>query len=179
MPVAPHAEQRATVAFIGAGYDPSRAEFLEKLAPVVDTRVYGPGWEPWRDRLRWNGGEVAGVAFARACSSADYTLGILPTVAAGATTYASDRMWMVMLAGGLYLGPWAPGMDTLLHDDVHCYWYRGVDDCIARVKALASDAARRERVRRDGEAFVRTHHTYDARLPFLLSQRPWENPLAP
>lgn len=177
VPVAPLASRQATVAFIGAGYDATRAEFLLSLSQVVDTRVYGPGWEQWRAELAWNGGEVSGTAFARACSSADFTLGILPSRAAGATTYASDRMWMVILAGGLYLGPWAPGVDALLHDNEHCFWYRGADDCLRRVRDLVPNSALRQRVRQTGEAFVREHHTYDARVPFLLSQRPWESPL--
>ena len=177
VPVAPRASRQATVAFIGAGYDASRADFLLALSRAVDTRVYGPGWERWRGALAWYGGEVAGAAFARACSSADFTLGILPSRAAGATTYASDRMWMVILAGGLYLGPWAPGVDALLHDNEHCFWYRDAADCLRRVHELALQGELRQRVRQAGEAFVRRHHTYDARVPFLLSRRPWENPL--
>lgn len=176
VPVPPDPAHRAVVAFIGTGYDPTRAEFLRALAAAVDTQVYGPGWERWRHELRWNGGEVAGAAFATACSSAEFTLGILPARAAGATTYASDRTWMAMLAGGLYLGPWAPGMDALLEDDTHCFWYRDLEDCVARVRDLLPDPARRSRVRRAGEAFVRAHHTYDARLRFLLERRAWVTP---
>lgn len=177
IPAAPDPGHRAVAAFIGAGYDPSRAEFLRTVAAAVETRVYGPGWEPWQGELAWNGGEVSGLAFARACSSAEFTLGILPARAAGSTTYASDRMWMVMLAGGLYLGPWAPGVDRLLVDGTHCFWYRDRTDCVSRIEALLPDPVRRHRVRRAGEAFVRAHHTYDARLPFLLERRAWVNPL--
>lgn len=177
VPVAPDPAQRCTLAFIGAGYDPARAEFLLRVSTELQTRVYGPGWDAWQGRLQWNGGEVAGQAFATACSSADFTLGILPARAAGATTYASDRMWMVILAGGLYLGPWASGVESLLRDGEHCFWYEGVDACIERVRSLLPDAARRAAVRAAGEAFVRAHHTYDARIPFLLERRAWVNPL--
>lgn len=167
----------ARVAFIGAGYDPTRAEFLRTLSRAVPTRVYGPGWEPWQHDLTWSGGPVEGASFATACASADFSLGILPARAGGATTYASDRMWMVILAGGLYLGPDAPGIRDMLRDAEHCFWYRDVDDCIARVQALMGDPGLRARVRAQGEAFVRAHHTYDARVPFLLERRGWENPL--
>ncbi len=177
VPVPPDPALKATAAFIGAGYDPTRAELLVEVARHVPTRVYGPGWGPWRDKLQWNGGEVMGPTFSAACSSADFTLGILPARAEGATTYASDRMWMVILAGGLYLGPSAPGLDGLLRDAEHCFWYRDEADCIARMKALRGDTALLARVRRTGEAFVREHHTYDARLPFLLERRAWVNPL--
>ncbi len=176
-PVEPDPALGARVAFIGAGYDPTRAGFLRSLSQVHDTRVYGPGWEPWQRELRWNGGAVEGSGFAAACSSADFALGILPARANGATTYASERMWMVILAGGLYLGPYAPGVDRLLRDGEHCFWYRDLDDCIARVQALMPEPELRARVRARGEAFVREHHTYDARLPFLLERRPWVNPL--
>ncbi|MCC6319137.1 MAG: glycosyltransferase [Gemmatimonadaceae bacterium] len=169
---------RTDASFIGAGYDTSRAEFLMRLAKVHGVRVYGPGWEPWRDQLAWNGGEVAGDAFSRACTSAAFSLGILPKIAAGTTTYASDRMWMVMLAGGLYLGPRTPGLDAFLLDEEHCVWYDDIDDCIARMGRLLPDIERRAAIRASGEAFVRAHHTYDARVPFLLGRRGWENPLA-
>lgn len=178
-PVARDPRFETTVAFIGAGYDPTRAEFLRALSQRVPTRVYGPGWEPWQSQLNWNGGEVADTAFAQACSSAAFALGILPARAAGSTIYASDRMWMVVLAGGLYLGPWAPGVDELLRGGEHCVWYRGLDDCVAQVERLMAAPGERERMRAAGEAFVRAQHTYDARLPYLLSGTSWVNPLAP
>lgn len=177
-PGRPEPAAATTVAFIGAGYDPTRADFLRALGRAVPTRVYGPGWEPWRTELAWSGGPVEGAAFATACASAEYSLGILPARAAGATTYASDRMWMVMLAGGLYLGPDAPGIRELLRDGEHCFWYRDLADCIQRIRALDDQPDLRARVRRQGEAFVREHHTYDARVPFLLARREWQNPLA-
>jgi hypothetical protein len=177
-PVAPDPHLAATVSFIGRGYDASRAEFLCALSRRVHTRVYGLGWEPWQAQLHWSGGEVNGVAFARACSSSAFALGILPERAAGATDYASNRMWRVALAGGLYLGPWAPGIDQLLRHGQHCLWYSDLDECVALVEQLMHEPHERERIRAAGEAFVRTHHTFDARVPYLLSGAAWENPLA-
>ena len=177
VPGTPDPRAAARVAFIGAGYDATRAELLRALSRAVPTRVYGPGWESWQHDLTWNGGPVEGTAFATACASADFSLGILPARASGATTYASDRMWMVILAGGLYLGPDAPGIRDMLRDGEHCFWYRDVDDCIARIQTLMGNPDLRARVRAQGEAFVRAHHTYDARVPFLLDRRGWENPL--
>lgn len=165
-------------AFIGSGYDAGRAEFLTRIASSLDTRVYGPGWEAWRHRLRWNGGPVDGREVARICSSAEFTLGSLPAIAAGATTYASNRMWTTMLAGGLYVGPWAPGIDRLAIDNEHCLWYRQAEDCIERLRGLlGAPAGVRRRIRRAGEALVRQHHTYDARVPNLIEGVPWTNPL--
>lgn len=175
VPVEPHFA--TTVSFIGTGYDESRAEFLRGLSKHVSIKVYGTGWERWRDEFNWNGGEVTGTAFAQACSSAAFSLGILPARASGATRYASDRMWMVILAGGLYLGPWAPEVDELLRNGEHCIWYRDLDDCVAQVQRLMGDGSERQRIRAAGEAFVRANHTYDARVPNLLGGTQWENPL--
>lgn len=178
-PVPPEPRFATTVAFVGSGYDTTRADFLQALSRRVPVRVYGPGWERWQADLDWSGGEVSGTAFAQACSSAAFSLGILPARASGATFYASDRMWMVILAGGLYLGPWAPGVDGMLHGGEHCIWYRDLDDCIARVEHLMRVPEERERIRAAGQAFVRAYHTYDARVPFVLRGAEWENPLAP
>ena len=87
VPIAPLTSQHATVAFIGAGYDATRAEFLLALSQAVDTRVYGPGWEQWRAELAWNGGEVSGAAFARAWRAIP---GNLPIHAA---RLQSDEFW--------------------------------------------------------------------------------------
>lgn len=176
-PVAPVPALACDAAFIGAGYDDTRAAFLRALTPHLSVRVFGPGWERWKEQLRWNGQTVEGRAFAAVCSSATYSLGILPERAAGSTTYASDRMWMTILAGGLYLGPRAPGIDRMLLDEEHCLWYDSPTQCIHTARRFLKDPVKREGIRRAGEAFVRQHHTYDARLPFLLQQRAWQNPL--
>jgi hypothetical protein len=177
-PVAPDSRYTSVAAFIGSGYDAGRAAFLERIASRFDTRVYGPGWDAWRKTLRWNGGPVEGKEFATICSSAEFVLGILPAIAQGSTTYASNRMWITMLAGGLYVGPWAPGIERIAVDGEHCVWYRQTEDCIARMlELLDAPEGERRRIRAAGEAFVRRHHTYDARVPNLIEGVPWINPL--
>jgi hypothetical protein len=52
-----------------------------------------------------------------------------------------------------------------------------VDDCARQARALLADAGARNRIRRSGEVFSREHHTYDARLQFLLTGEEWVNPL--
>lgn len=178
VPTSPDPRYASVAAFVGSGYDEGRAAFLREVASRVDTRVYGPGWEPWRDTLRWNGGPIEGAEFSRVCSSAEFVLGILPVIAQGSTTYASNRMWITMLAGGLYVGPWAPGVERLALDGEHCTWYRQTEDCIERMLALmAGPAEERRRIRCAGEAFVRRYHTFDARLKHLINGTPWINPL--
>lgn len=114
-----------------------------------------------------------GVDFARACSSAKIVLGILPTIAADATDYASDRIWMTTLAGGFYLGPRTPGADTLLLDGVHCALYDDFESCAQLVRHYLCDEAGRERIRDNGERFVRENHTFDQRVPHLLTAEPF------
>lgn len=177
VPVAPDPAYVSDVAFIGTGYDETRAALLVELAKRFDVRVYGPGWDRWANVLRWNGRPVEGVEFARVCSSARITLGINPARATGGTTYTSDRTWMVMLAGAFYLGMWSPGIDAFLRGGEHCAWYLDADDCAARVEHYLAAADERERIRTTGEAFVRANHTYDQRIHNLLSGERWVNPL--
>ncbi len=165
------------VAFIGAGYDETRAALLVELARDFDVRVYGPGWAPWKRELRWNGGTVEGEQFARVCSSASITLGINPARAAGGMDYTSDRTWMVMLAGAFYLGQGTPGVKRFLRAGEHCAWYSDVAECRARVREYLDDVSTRERIRAQGEKFVRANHTYDQRIANLLSGERWTNPL--
>jgi spore maturation protein CgeB len=165
------------VAFIGTGYDPARAAVLLEVAKQHDVRVYGLGWEPWRDALRWDGKPVEGINFARACSSAAITLGINPARADGGTNYTSDRTWMVILAGAFLLGQGTPGLRTFLRDGEHCAWYHDAPDCVRHVTQYLQHPAERERIRRAGELFVRQHHTYDQRIVNLLSGAAWVNQL--
>lgn len=176
-PVARDPAYASDLAFIGTGYDETRAALLVELARRFDVRVYGPGWEPWRAALLWNGRPVEGAEFARVCSSASITLGINPARASGGTTYTSDRTWMVILGGAFYLGQWTPGIDTFLRGGAHCVWYTDAADCARQAAHYLHDAAERERIRRAGEAFVRANHTYDQRIHNLLSGEAWVNPL--
>ena len=159
----------ADVTFIGSGYDEGRARFLAEVGRRYRLRVWGPGWDPWGTVVGWGGGPVYGRAFAAACSSSAIVLGILPAIAAGASNYTSDRPWLTMLAGGFYLGPRAPALGRLLCDGVHCAWYDDAADCLERIGHYLVCAHERERIRAAGERHVRAHHTYDQRVPHLLS----------
>ena len=57
-----------------------------------------------------------------------------------------------------------------MQDGVHCAWYTDVDSCIARAERYLADPALAARIRAQGEAFVRAHHTYDERIRHLLPQ---------
>jgi spore maturation protein CgeB len=172
-PVAPDAAYAGDAAFIGTGYDETRASLLLELAKRYDVRVYGPAWERWAKDLKWNGRTIEGDEFARVCSSSAVTLGINPSRAVGGVTYTSDRTWMVMLAGAFYLGQGTPGVTQFLRDGEHCAWYTDADDCLAKLDMYLGDPKVRERIRKQGERFVRANHTYDQRIANLLSGEAW------
>lgn len=173
----PDKRAASDVAFIGGGYDASRARFLMKVTRKYDTRVWGPGWEEWRKQLRWNGGPIQGRAFARVCASAKILLGINPAIAKGATNYTSDRTWMMIQAGGFYLGQATPGLTDLLRGGDHCAWYTDLESCLERCSHYLANPATRERIRRQGQHFVTEHHTFDQRIRNLLSGEEFINPL--
>ena len=167
------------VAFIGTGYDPARANFLLKVAKKYDLRVWGSGWQEWRKPLNWSGRSVEGKEFAAVCSSSKIVLGVNParyTADSGNTT--SDRTWMVILAGGFLLAHGTPELKEMLRDGDHCAWYKDIDSCLAQCKYYLDNAAQRERIRREGQGFVRQHHTFDQRIQNLLSGEEFRNPLA-
>jgi hypothetical protein len=177
-PVAPDERFASDGAFIGSGYDADRAQRLIDVAQRYDLRVWGPGWEDWRDKLQWSGRPVEGSEFAAVCSSSAITLGINPGRAAGGVSYTSDRTWMVMLAGGFYLAERTPGVAQMIRDGEHCAFYDDTASCIAQCSRYLSIPSEREEIRIAGESFVRQHHTYDQRISNLLENRPFVNPLA-
>jgi hypothetical protein len=177
-PVSPTQQFSSDVAFIGTGYDPERAQLLIQVAQHYDLKVWGPGWERWRDRLSWSGRSVEGKEFSAVCSSSGITLGINPARAAGGVSYTSDRTWMVILAGGFYLAERTSGVAEMLRDGEHCAFYDDPASCIEKCEQYLRSPGEREEIRIQGERFVRAHHTYDQRISNLLENRPFVNPLA-
>jgi hypothetical protein len=177
-PTNPDKRMASDVAFIGTGYDRTRANFLAKVAKRFELKVWGLGWEEWRKEVNWTGRAVYGPEFARVCSSAKIVLGINPLIARGATNYTSDRTWMVIQAGGFYLGEGTDGITSLLREGDHCAWYTDLESCLDRCAYYLANPATRERVRREGQHFVERHHTFDQRIHNLLTGEQFHNPLA-
>jgi spore maturation protein CgeB len=84
---------------------------------------------------------------------------------------------MVILAGGFYLGHGTPGLTAMLRGGDHCAWYNDIDSCLDKIGYYLENVASRERIRREGEAFVRRHHTFDQRIHNLLSGEAFVNPI--
>lgn len=177
-PVPAKKQFASDVSFIGTGYDPARAAFLLKIAKKHDLKVWGKGWGEWRKPLNWSGRPVEGKDFAAVCSSSKISLGINPDRAKGGRAYTSDRTWMVILAGGFYLGQGTPGLTEMLREGDHCAWYQDIESCLHKCAYYLENSAARERIRREGQVFVRQHHTFDQRIHNLLSGEEFLNPLA-
>jgi spore maturation protein CgeB len=79
----------------------------------------------------------------------------------------------MVLGGGFYLGRRTAGLDQLLIDGEHCAWYDDLDQCVERIRYYVDNAAEREKIRAAGEHLVRTRHTFDNRIPYLISGREW------
>jgi spore maturation protein CgeB len=65
----------------------------------------------------------------------------------------------------------------MLYDGVHCAWYTDLESCTNRCLHFIANAPERQTIRSQGEQFVRANHTYDQRIPFILEDRKWVNPL--
>jgi glycosyl transferase family 1 len=176
-PVKPQQVFASDVAFIGSGDDPSRAAFLIKVAKKYDLKVWGPGWQQWRKPIHWTGRAVKGKDFSGVCSSAKIVLGVNPARYGTDSGHAtSDHTWMVILAGGFFLGQGTPELKQMLREGDHCAWYTDVESCIAQCGYYLENSAARERIRREGQAFVRRYHTFDQRIQNLLSDEEYVNP---
>lgn len=178
IPVAEDPRFASQVAFIGTGYDPDRAQLLMEVGRNFELKVWGPGWENYKDRLSWGERSVEGRDFSAVCSSSMITLGINPTRAAGGVSYTSDRTWMVMLAGGFYLAQRTPGVASMLREGEHCGFYDDAPSCIEECRRYLEANEEREKIRVQGERFVRANHTYDQRIANILENKPFVNPLA-
>ncbi len=177
VPIDPDPRFGSDIAFIGTGYDPERARLLVRVAEQFDARVWGPGWDKWKHELKWNGRSVEGRDFAAVCSSSKITLGVNPVRAAGGVSYTSDRTWMVMLAGGFHLLQRTPGVAAMLREGEHCAFHDGIESCVEQCALYLRAADEREHMRREGERFVRAFHTYDQRVPNILANTAFANPL--
>ncbi|MBI4408759.1 MAG: glycosyltransferase [Gemmatimonadetes bacterium] len=174
-------ELECDVAFIGRGYDETRAAFLCRLARRFRVRVFGQGWGAWARELNWGGGAVYGRDFARVCASAKIVLDIHPEfqVRTPVWGYHSARPARVLACGGFYLGHATPGSRELFADGGHCGWYDDEEDASVQIERYLGDDGARADIRAQGRAFVLAHHTFERRLRNLLAGEPWRNPLKP
>ncbi len=171
------------VAFIGRavspGNDCSRAEFLVRLAENFHVRVWGQNWEPYADRLNWDGSTVYGSDFAKVCASARIVIDIKPRLwDASVGVYSSNRLVRQMACGGFSLSRGTAQNKEMFRDGEHCAWYDSEADAFDKIGYYLSHEATRRDVARCGAELVRQHHMLDNRVYNLLTSEPYQNPLA-
>ena len=177
-PVARDPAYACDVAFLGSGADEYRANLLERIKQRCVLKTWGTGWERYGERVGWVGRPAYYEEFRKVCSSAKIVIGIDRQFHTQNRVwgYSSNRMWRVMAAGGLYLGPASPGLRELVGDGEHCALFDNDDHALALIDRYLRNAAERERMRKQGLAWVRAHHTFDQRLHNLLTDAPYQIP---
>ncbi|MES2304455.1 MAG: glycosyltransferase [Gemmatimonadota bacterium] len=169
-------EDRCDVSFVGSGQYPYRWPLLEEVARHFTLQIRGPGWQDAPVTLPVVGGAIYTTRLAEVVGAAAVSLGANSVAAQdGEHASASDRMWKVMACGGAYVGPYVPGIEALARDREHCRWYHTTDECIAVIRELLEHPEERRAMALRGRAHALAHHSYDARLPLLLTGR--EQPL--
>ena len=78
---------------------------------------------------------------------------------------------MVIIAGGFFLGHGTPELKLMLREGDHCSWYKDIESCLTQCAYYLDNAAQRERIRREGQAFVREYHTFDQRITICSRAR--------
>ena len=160
---------RCDVSFVGSGQYPDRHSLLRGVASVADLQIRGPGWDAHQHDLPVRGGRVRGRRLARVIAGAAVSLGAAATCAQGeAPLCISNRMWKVLGCGGFFLGPWTPGIESLVREREHCALFRSEPDAIAQVRDWLGRPEERATIARVGRAHALAHHTYAHRLELLL-----------
>ncbi len=163
-------EDICEVSFVGSGQYPYRWPLLELVAKRFRLQIRGPGWGSAPVTLPVVGGAVYTTRLAEVIAGASVSLGANSVPAQDDEhASASDRMWKVMACGGAYVGPYVRDIEILAKDRVHCRWFRTPEECIAVIGELLADGPERRAMAARGRAHAVAHHSYDARLPVLLS----------
>jgi hypothetical protein len=164
-------DERCDVSFIGSGQYPRRHAILKALATAVRLQVRGPYWEKSAPELPIAGGPVRGRNFARVVGGATISLGIdaLPEQRQETLGGTSNRIWRVLGAGGLFLGEYVEGCESLAKHGEHVLWYRSAEEAVTLAKQYLGDKVGRRRVAAAGRAHALTFHTYGQRLNNILA----------
>jgi len=162
------------ILFLGNAYTQKRLQLgaaLHRINPRLEVGIYGYGWEDAKGNTTYD--FAKGASLYRNC-----------TLAIGDNQYpdqgfVSNRIFEALASGAFLLHQVVPGLESLtgLKDGVHYAAWGGSGDYTRdlsdlRDKAkwwLAPDnAARRHEIAHSGEAFVREHHSFRARVRELF-----------
>lgn len=147
---------RHDVAFMGHVYSQDRSEMARRLSARWDFAVYGDS----------SGHRVWGREMTSICQRSKIMIGT--NYRNDIPGYWSDRCYVVMGAGGFYLGQRVPGLERYFEDGVHLGTFDGFDDMERQVAFWLTHDYDRECCRKRGHALVHEFHTYTHRVGELI-----------
>jgi len=143
------------VVFMGHLYSRDRQELARRLSARWDFANLGAGERIW------------GRAMSDICQSTSIMIGT--NYRNDIPGYWSDRPYVVMGAGGFYLGHHVRGFDNHFKHGVHYGRFEGMHDMEVQVAYWLCHPAEREACRLRGHALVQEQHTYTNRVGRLLA----------
>lgn len=149
---------RHDVVFMGHVWTPDRREMAHRLSARWNFANYG--------NYSKTGRRVWGREMTAICQSASIMIGT--NYKNDIPGYWSDRIYVVMGAGGFYLGQHVPGIERQFDDGVHCAFFDGFDDMEKQVEWWLAHPAERKRCQKRGYELVRDKHTYTTRVGELV-----------
>lgn len=149
--------------FMANAYSKERLELEQVLRELgANLGLYGYGWKAPTGTSFYD--FARGAALYRAC---DIAIGDNQW---GDKGFVSNRLFEALANGAFLLHQAIPGLDELtgLVDGVHYVAWRDLDDLRVKARHYLRQRETREQIARNGEAFVRKHHSFDARVRELF-----------
>jgi glycosyltransferase involved in cell wall biosynthesis len=149
--------------FMANAYSERRRELAMVLRELAgNVGLYGYGWDAPSGNTFYNFAQ--GAALYRNCAIA---IGDNQWDDRG---FVSNRLFEALANGAFLLHQAIPGLEELtgLRDGVHYVAWRDHDDLRAKVRHYLRLREQREQIARQGEAFVRKAHSFDARVRELF-----------
>lgn len=155
------------VVFLGNAYSQQRRALGDTLMQLgVNAGLFGAGWAQAQGETLYD--FAAGAALYR---SSKIAIGDNQYAARG---FVSNRLFEALANGAFLLHQRVDGLEALtgLCADEHYVEWTDFDDLRAKVAYWLDDKRSKERarIRKQGEAFVRQHHSFDARLAQLFDE---------
>lgn len=147
--------EKHDVVFLGQLWTPDRKELARRLRARCDFANLGTGPRIW------------GRALSDICQTSAIMIGT--NYRNDIAGYWSNRCYVVMGAGGFYLGQHVRGLDRTFQNGVHCGFFYGLDDMERKVDYWLNLPTEREACRLRGHALVQGRHTYTHRVGQLLA----------
>lgn len=168
-PVTPRG-RRWDVAFIGGpGRRGQRAELLAQIASAFDTRVFGRGWQHYRQRHRELrvGGVVFPRKYRRICANARIVLGL--NEVNRVPYYSSNRVFLTLGCGAFHLTHYVPGLEEVFQEGVHLAYFRSPEECLEKVEFYLRNEGLRREIAARGHELARRSHRYFDRVGSILT----------